>query len=288
MIWRFLILSLGVFCAGTSVIMTKASQLPAEFVAGGRLLVAAFILLPIYLRDRKRNSDFDLKKSLRFSALPAILLAFHFITWTVGARWTTSANSTLIANLIPAAMPFLSFFILKEALNKQEWIGTFITCFGVAILAYADYTISSTMIAGDLVCLASMLLLAWYLILARKYKSIPSIWLYLVPLYLLAGIICVLIGVLRHGIPPQPPTMEWMHIFLLGLIPTVFGHSLLNLAMQWFRSQFVAIVAQMQFLYAGILGYFFFLEVPHLSFYLASTFMMFGIAWTLFSHTPTE
>ena len=288
MIWRFLILSLGVFCAGTSVIMTKASQLPAEYVAGGRLLVAAVLLLPIYFRDKKRYPEFSLNQSLRISGLPALLLAFHFITWTVGARWTSSANSTLIANLIPAAMPFLSYFLLREALNKNEWIGTFITCLGVAILAYVDYKLSSTMIAGDLVCFISMLLLAWYLILARKYKHIPSIWLYLVPLYSVAGIICVTVGSVRNGIPPKPPSMEWVHIFLLGLVPTVFGHSLLNLAMHWFRSQFVAIVSQMQFIYAGILGYFFFLEIPHGSFYLASTCMMIGVVWTLYSHSSTE
>lgn len=286
MIWRFLILSLGVFCAGTSVVMTKASQLPAEYVAGGRLLVAALLLLPIYIRDQKRYPEFRLKESLRISGLPGILLALHFITWTVGARWTTSANSTLIANLIPAAMPFFSYFLLKEALSKNEWIGTFITCVGVSILAYVDYTISSEMISGDLVCLISMLTLAWYLILARKYKHIPSIWLYLVPLYSIAGFICIFIGLFRNGIPPKPPAMEWVHIFLLGLIPTVFGHSLLNLAMHWYRSQFVAIVSQMQFVYAGVLGFYFFTEIPHLSFYLASAFMMAGVVWTLYSHPP--
>lgn len=285
MLWRFLILSLGVFCAGTSVIMTKASQLPAEYVAGGRLLIAAILLLPIYFRDQKKYPEFKLANSLRISGLPALLLAFHFITWTIGARWTTSANSTLIANLIPAAMPFFSFFLLKEALTKNEWIGTIITCLGVAILAYVDYTIDTTMISGDLVCLLSMLLLAWYLILARKYKHIPSIWLYLVPLYTMAGLICTLIGLARNGVPANPPPIEWVYIFLLGLLPTVFGHSLLNLAMHWYRAQFVAIISQMQFIYAGILGYFYFSEIPHSSFYLASAFMMIGVMWTLYSQT---
>ena len=268
--------------------MTKASQYPAEYVAGGRLLFAALILLPIYLRDRKRYPDFKLQEGLRLSIQPGVLLALHFITWTIGARWTSSANSTLIANLIPAAMPFFSFFLLKESLNKNEWIGTGITCIGVVILAYVDYTVSTTMITGDIICLVSMLTLAWYLILARKYKHIPSIWLYLVPLYSVAGIFCLFAGLLRHGIPPTPPPMEWLYIFLLGLIPTVFGHSLLNLAMHWYRSQFVAIVSQMQFIYAGILGYIYFAEIPHFSFYLASAFMMIGVVWTLYSHTSTQ
>ena len=96
MIWRFIILSLGVFCAGTSVVMTKASQLPAEFVAGGRLLVAALLLLPIYVRDKKRYPEFDLMQSIRISGLPAILLAFHFITFP----WSSFVASLIWTRLI--------------------------------------------------------------------------------------------------------------------------------------------------------------------------------------------
>jgi drug/metabolite transporter (DMT)-like permease len=157
---------------------------------------------------------------------------------------------------------------------------------GVVVLGVVDYTISSTLFAGDLVCVLSMILLAWYLVLARKNKSIPSIWLYLVPLYLQAGVICLIAGLVRTGAPDSIPAEEWLYMVLLGLIPTVIGHSLLNLAMRWFRSQIVAIISQLQFAYAGVLGYFFFSEIPHGSFYLASVFMISGVLWALVSHTP--
>ena len=185
-------------------------------------------------------------------------------------------------------MPFFSYFMLKEYMNKGEWMGTLLTFSGVAVLAYADYQLSTTLLHGDLVCLLSMLLMAWYLILARKNNSIPSIWLYLVPLYTQAGVICLVAGLIRTGIPDSIEATEWLYILLLGLVPTVFGHSLLNLAMQWFRSQLVAILTQLQFIYAGILGYLFFTEIPEISFYLASVFMMTGVVWTIFSQTPSE
>jgi drug/metabolite transporter (DMT)-like permease len=288
MVLRFAILSLGVFCAATSVVMTKASQLSPEILSSGRLLVAVVILLPIFIRDKKRQPDFSLKESIKVSSLPALLLALHFVSWTIGARWTTSANSTLIVNLIPVAMPVLSIILLRESLNKKEWIGTTLTVLGVVVLAYVDYRISSTLIAGDMVCVLSMILLAWYLILARKNKSVPSICLYLVPLYAQAGILCLAAGLVRTGLPLSINREEWKYILLLGLIPTVFGHSLLNLAMRWFRSQFVAIVSQLQFVYAGFLGYFFFREIPHNSFYLASAFMMAGVLWTLLAHAQSK
>ncbi|MCZ6673486.1 MAG: DMT family transporter [Verrucomicrobia bacterium] len=282
---RFLVLSLGVFCASTSVVMTKASQLPPELLAASRLFVAFIALLPFFIRDIKRYPEFTCHKILSFSALPALLLAFHFITWTIGARLTTSANATLIVGLIPVAMPFFAYIVLRESLTIKESIGTALALLGVFVLAYSDFRLSADLLTGDLVCLISMLFLAWYLILARKNKSIPSIWIYLVPLYLVAGVICLVAGLIRTGLPESFPTIELLWILLLGLIPTVFGHSLLNMAMQWFRSQFVAIVNQLEFVYAGLFGYFIFRELPHSSFYLASAIMMAGVFWTVFSDT---
>lgn len=283
MIGRFFILLIGVFFSATSVVMTKASNLSPEFLSAGRLLLAVVFLSPLFLRDKVRYPDIKMLICLRTSFLPAVLLTLHFFTWTLGARWTTAANSTLIVNLIPIAMPFLSMIVLQESLTKHELFGTAITCCGVIILAIADYHIDASLIGGDFICILSMFLVAWYLILARKNKQIPSIWLYLVPLYAQAGILCLLTGLIRTGLPRQVPVQEWWYIFLLALLPTVFGHSLLNLAMQWFRSQFVAIVAQLQFIYAGVLGYWFFVETPHASFYLASVFMMVGVIWIVLS-----
>jgi drug/metabolite transporter (DMT)-like permease len=222
-----------------------------------------------------------LTKALKISALPAFLLAMHFITWTIGARWTTAANSTLIVNLMPVAMPFMGFFILKETMSNNEWIGTFLAFLGVIILGVTDYRVSAQHLTGDLICLISMLLVAWYLILARKNKGVPSIWLYLVPLYFLASVLCFTIGLTRAGLPQINSNHEWIYLLLLGVIPTVLGHSLLNMAMQWYRSQMVALVNQLQFVYAGFLGLWFFGELPNIPFYLASTCMLAGVLWTI-------
>ncbi|MDA0349469.1 MAG: DMT family transporter [Verrucomicrobia bacterium] len=288
MVWRLSILSFGIFCAATSVVMTKASTLQPEHLSASRLLVAVFILLPLFLRDKKRFPDYSLATAFKISGVPALLLAIHFITWTIGARWTTAANSTLIVNLMPIAMPLVGFFILKETMNGKEWIGTSLVFLGVVVMGVSDFRVSVAHFWGDLVCVLSMLLLAWYLILARKNKWVPSIWLYLVPLYFSASVLCFAMGLARVGLPHSDSNHEWMYILLLGLVPTVLGHSLLNLAMRWFRSQLVALLNQMAFVYAGILGFFFFNEIPNTPFYFASTCMLAGVLWTILAPSPTK
>ena len=181
----------------------------------------------------------------------------------------------------------MGYFILKERLNGKESVGTILAILGISVLAVTDFILDARLLAGDLVCVVSMLLMAWYLILARKNKSIPSIWLYLVPLYLTASGISFFAGLLRTGLPYSTDPQEWIYILLLGLIPTALGHSLLNLSMRWFRSQFVALMNQMQFVYAGVLGYWFFKELPSQAFYVAGAFMLTGVLWTILTHKDT-
>lgn len=288
MIWRVCILTVGIFCAATSVVMTKASQLQPEHLSAARLITAVCILCPLFFRDKKRFPEFSIADAFKTSALPSLLLAAHFITWTIGARWTTAANSTLIVNMIPVAIPLMGYIILKERLNAKESVGTILAVLGISVLAVTDFKLDAQLLAGDLVCVVSMLLIAWYLILARKNKSIPSIWLYLVPLYLSASAICFFVGLVRTGLPYSTDPQEWIYILLLGLIPTAFGHSLLNLSMRWFRSQFVALMNQMQFVFASFLGYGFFKELPTQSFYVASAFMLTGILWTILTHKESN
>ena len=87
-------------------------------------------------------------------------------------------------------------------------------------------------LAGDLVCFVSMLLFALYLALGRRNRDIPSIWLYVVPLYAIAGLACLVAGAGRLGAVLSFSAKEWLLLLALAVVPTIFGHSLLNGAMK--------------------------------------------------------
>ena len=128
-----------------------------------------------------------------------------------------------------------------------------------------------------------MLLVAWYLALGRRNRDFPSLWLYVVPVYALAGGICLLAA------------LPWLHTFALGsarewalmagmaCIPTIIGHSLLNQAMRHFRGQIVSLANVGQFVFAGILAWFLFSESPSITFYFASLLVVAGIALVVFA-----
>ncbi|MFO7724973.1 MAG: DMT family transporter [Oceanipulchritudo sp.] len=278
---RYLILILGVFCCSTSVIFIKVGTTDPIVLSGYRTLLGGLFLTPFIL-SRKHLRRPPLRELLRRGSPPAFFLGIHFITWIMGARLTPSANASLIVNMVPVVMPLLLFMVLHERITRAEGVGTAVAMTGVVLLGLGDFSFSREHALGDAVCFLSMLFYAFYLIFARKNRDVASVYFYVVPVYLLAGVLCLSIAGLRelagHDVLWIGPDlrMELVSILGLALVPTVFGHSIINWALRSLRGQAVVIINLAQFIFAGIMGYVLLSEIPHLVFYFASVLVVAG------------
>lgn len=285
---RFLILLFGVFACSTAVIFLKASSWPPIMLAAGRLLAAALLLLPVYLRALKRTPEQTLSRTLRNSIWPSIMLGIHFMSWIVGVRMTNATNATLIVNLVPICMPFILFLMIREKPNKHEYISTAIAMLGLIIIGIDDFHLSIDYFYGDLVCFGSMITFAIYLALARFYQQGSSIWLYVVPIYTFAGIICLIASLLFDDWSAVDfGATEWTYVFALAVVPTIMGHSILNLAMRWFRGQLVSVINLAQFVFAGLMAWPLYSETPTIPFLLAALLIV-GAAIYLVRHHRSQ
>jgi drug/metabolite transporter (DMT)-like permease len=262
------LLFVGVFACSTAVIFIKASAVDPVLLSSFRLLGAALLLFPLFERARRRHAESAGLRELRRSIVPGLVLAAHFVSWVIGARMTLAANASLIVNMVPLAMPFLLFFVAGERIARVELVATALGLTGILILSAGDFR--SGDLAGDLVCFVSMLLFALYLALGRRNRDIPSIWLYVVPLYAIAGVACLAAGAGRLGTVPAFPAKEWLLLLALAVVPTIFGHSLLNGAMKHFRGNVVSVCNVGQFVFAGVLAWIVFGELPKAAFWPAA------------------
>jgi drug/metabolite transporter (DMT)-like permease len=286
MFWRYGLLCCGVFACSTAVIQIKASHTHPLVLAALRLAITVVLRAPVFASELRRHPDGFTRAHLRRTHLPAIVLATHFISWTYGARMTFAAQAALIVNLAPIAIPFFLHALVGERITAREILGTVIAVGGVLLLTAHDAFSGSGDTAGNLVCLGSMLLFAWYLALGRKNRDFASIWLYVVPVYLQAGLICLVVAA------PLLPTFavgsarEWSLMVGLAVGPTLIGHSLINLSMRHFRGQVVSVANVGQFVFAGAMAFWFFGEQPAALFYAASAMVVAGIALVVFA-SPT-
>lgn len=257
--------------------MIKASQLHPATLSAYRLLLATLLLAPLYVREaRKFRGEFSARRHLLPTLLPAVLLALHLISWTQGAQWTRAANATLIVSMVPVVMPFLLFFTLGEIVTVRELLGTALALAGALWLGAADFAVSRESLFGDLICFFSMLLFSGYLAQARVNRGFPSLWLYLVPLYGVAGVLCFIVALILADPLGPHPAREYGLALAQAVVPTILGHSILNYAMRHLRGQVVSVVNLFQFICAGVLAYVFFGEVPEPVFYGAGLLVVAG------------
>ena len=284
---RYLLLFLGVCACSTSAIFIRMSATDPLVLTALRLVFASVLLAPVLLMELRRHKGAFTREHLRRTRVPALVLAFHLILWTLGARMTAVAQATLIVNLVPIALPFFLLWLARERINLAEVAGTVLAVLGLATLSVKDALTGGGSPAGDAVCLASMLLFALYLALGRRNRDFPSIWLYVIPVYGQAALVCLLVALPRMRTFDVGSAREWALMVGLAEIPTVCGHSLLNAAMRGIRGQIVSLCNVSQFVFAGVMGYLLFGEVPRALFYAASAIVVAGVAIVVFA-TPPE
>lgn len=223
---------------------------------------------------------------LRYTWLPGIFLGLHFFTWNMGARLTLAGNATLVVNMIPLVMPILMYIMHRIVPSRRELLGSGVAMAGVGILGVGSVQISPESAAGDLLCFVAMVFLALYLIFAKTAQGVNiPLLLYLTMVYMVGSLTAFVINLpfappaVDHLLPPQ----LW-YILGLTLVPTVLGHSLLNRAMQTLPSQVVSIGQLSQFIWAALLAFLAFGEIPEPVFYPASVFVLIGAGITLSAH----
>lgn len=288
MLVRYLMLFLGVFACSTSAIFIRLSTTNPFVLTAARLLIASAMLSPVLVAQLRRHRGAFTRDHIRRTHLPALVIAAHLMAWTIGARLTAVAQSTLIVNMVPVALPFLLHWIARERVNRAEVAGTVVAVAGLLTLSAKDAMAGGGSLLGNAMCLLSMLLFALYVALARRNRDFPSVWLYMIPVYGQASVLCLLAALPWVGGFQFGSGREWALMFALGAVPTVCGHSLLNAAIRGIRGQIVSLVNVSQFIFAAVMGYLLFAEVPPLLFYTASAIVVTGLAIVVWATPPEQ
>jgi drug/metabolite transporter (DMT)-like permease len=288
MLLRYLLLILGVFACSTSAVFIRLSSTNPVVLTAARLVVAIVMLSPVLWLELRRHRGSFTWAHMRRTHLPAVVIAAHLMAWTIGARLTPVAQSTLIVNLVPVALPFFLHWIAKERVNRAEVAGTLVAVLGLVTLSAKDALTGGGSLVGNAMCVLSMLLFALYVALARRNRDFPSMWLYMIPVYGQAALLCLVAALPWVGSFQFGSVRECSLVLALAAVPTVCGHSLLNAAIRGIRGQVVSLVNVSQFIFAAVMGYLLFGEAPPVVFYAASAIVVAGLAIVVWATPPEQ
>jgi drug/metabolite transporter (DMT)-like permease len=294
MLTEILLMFLGQIAAAISIFFIRESQLAPGILGAYRLIFTSLLLLPLFIRDRRRvKQQFGLDRGallrhlLRHSLIPGVVVGFHFIFWNTGARMTIAANATLFVNMTPVAMPLVIFLLTGEKPGWKELGATAIAISGALLLSFGDLSISREHLLGDAYAFVSMIFLTVYLALSRRHRSLPF-WYYIWGVYLIGGLTALITDVIL-GAPlwSSRGLIEFVPVAGLALVSTIIGHNLINRAMRRIPSQIVGVGQLSQFLWAGILAWLIYGELPTAIFYPSMGLIALGTLIMIMIHRNT-
>src|SRR5258706_3452609 len=137
------VLFLSKFIAGAvnpAVIKLAVREFSPVFFIAVRFLIAALILLPFYLRQKRKPSSL---KEIKIVSGFAVLFFLNNIFYSNGISQTTIIMSEILYAMLPMFVIVLSYFLHGEKLTRYKLTGFIISSLGVVILLQQLFTVQA-------------------------------------------------------------------------------------------------------------------------------------------------
>ncbi len=278
-----LLVGLGAF-AFAPILVKLAADYSAFKVAAVRTVFAALILVPVYISSKRRGDEVThVKGEQKWMALSGILLGLHFICWIASLYFTSVASASVLVTVHPILLILAERLLFRVRFASTVWTGVIIAFAGSVLLGYADsHAVSdfSNPALGNGLAVLAAAIFAIYFLIGQKVRRKHS-WIgYVFPVYSWAAVTCILVMLLVDGfsLPTEP------ELILIGLAlavgPQIMGHGSLNYAVKYVSPTILSTLILTEPLFASILAYFLFSELPARLSVTAMIIILIGVGLT--------
>jgi drug/metabolite transporter (DMT)-like permease len=225
------------------------------------MAITLLLMAPLTFLNRSNRQSLRSvsKKSFWLSALSGTLLAMHFTAWALALVNTDVFAASAIWGTYLLMTAVLSSWLLHEKTSRAALVGLVIATAGV-VVCNLDGGLGK--LTGNLLALLAALLQALYTLCGRKARAQMDINTYTSIMYGFTFFwMTVFIGV--SGMPPtgfQPVNLLWA--LGLAVFATLLGHTMLNVALKYFKAPTVSAVMLITVVTAPLVVYLGLGDVP--------------------------
>ena len=269
----YVVLAIAVVAISWASILILLSGAQPIAVAFWRTAIAAVVLSPLLIIERKNNAYSPSMNELTLMVISGIALAAHFMTWIESLYLTTVAASTTLVSTYPI-FTLVMGRLIGERVGKRSMIGTLTAFLGIVLITAPEFYVSMKALIGDLLALAGAVSGAVYFLIGRFIRVRASLATYTVPVYSVSALTTLIVGLILHTRFWPYPLYTWFYILMIVLGPMLLGHTLLNYSLRYSRAITVTTSTLGEPIGASLLALAIFHQVP-------STLTIIGIAVTL-------
>ena len=227
---------LGVSFAGA--ILQHVDEIPPLMRASWRLQITVLMLAPFAIWQ---YSNLEIENKLKLIEKRTIwiligsgfALAAHFGTWVTSLDHTSLAHSLLFVTSHPIIIVIgIAIFVRRP--RRLEVIGALIGLLGASITLLDAKSDGEVTLYGDLLAFAGAITVVGYIVAGRILREWMPVFLYAVPVTLLASIILIPIS---YMVGEDTSALGWINSELLGwfillaFLAGIVGHTGLNLSL---------------------------------------------------------
>jgi drug/metabolite transporter (DMT)-like permease len=263
---RFLLL-LSVIAMSFTPILISSLTMPPSVIGMYRLWIVLVLFLPLFIKDRNHFHAVPFK-SILLACLSGLFLAAHFLLGILALRYTTIASNTILITLEPLIVFIGSIFLFKDKLNLRSAFSMIIAMMGALWMALSDFLHTNitapNLILGDVFTVLGTIAISIYMLIGQLLVKRMHFSVYNFYVFAFAGTVLLVTNVILGHPFTGYSTEQWSYLFLLAIVPTIFGIFLQN----WLLKHISALVLSVSILGipvgSNILVYFIYGQVPTL------------------------
>ncbi|MBT5078646.1 MAG: DMT family transporter [Candidatus Marinimicrobia bacterium] len=270
-----LLLVSATFAISTSPILARIlSDVPAVGISFWRMAIGATILW-VYSKFKPTVSLST--KNRNYTILGGIFLGIHFQFFFESIKLTTIANATFLGTLAPLFTLLLEKFWLKRRIQKNMVFALAIIFTGSVIIVSDQFDASSNYTRGNLYALICSFWIALAFMISENVRKEAGTVTFSKTLFASAAITLLMISFFTGESLIGYSELDYFGLFLLGLIPTVFGHGSFYFALRYIQPTIVASFPLGEPIIASIIAYYLFSEAVGINIVLGGVLTIVGL-----------
>ncbi|MBK6693705.1 MAG: DMT family transporter [Myxococcales bacterium] len=210
-------------------------------VGAGRCAVGSALLFLLAPRLTLRSLATLTPKGASQLAVVGVLLAAHFACFLWGLSLTSLPAAVSLVSLEPLAVVLLSWFAFRMRPRGLEMVGLAVAVAGALVIAQGAGHGENRLI-GDVLVVFAVVLYGAYVAAARGLQHLLPVVPYAAAVYGVAAISLVPFAIGEAGGVPHPPARTLLLVVLMGLLPTLVGHTLIQRLARRLSPSVVALV----------------------------------------------
>lgn len=256
------IVILAVMASSTSGIFSKLITANSMTIGFYRLTFSLpLFMLPVLINKRQEIKAIA-KRDIFVSMAGGVFLFVHFFCWFTAVKYTTIASGVTIAALHPIIVMIITVVLLKRKVSAMAVCGILTAIFGGSMVAGFDYSFNSENNLGNLLALGSAIGMGIYFAIGNQMRKKISSSVYISILFATCWVL-FLIGMMITNTPFFGyPKTDWLWLILATVFCQLAAHGVFNWSMAYVSSLFVSALETGEIVFAAIIAYFIFGEMP--------------------------